>query len=204
MNNIKYKGGSNNRNYYISSNEIISIIEYKKFLNKINKNLKLKNNSYDLDIIKNTDMCNCNIDTLQNIVFLTSASNNIYKAEIKNNCISNSIYFKNNINNVILKVCESFADETDEDFEEANECLYASELVTSILYANLVINNITSNLLLLYGFMTNCELEDGKIKYIRTNSNTSIKTIAVCHKIFKIYIVYTKTIRCIATNYSIK
>ena len=56
-----------------------------------------------------------------------------------------------------MKKCSGFinSDGIEEDDGEY-ECLYVEELITSILYSRLVINNITSNLLLFFGYMTNC------------------------------------------------
>jgi len=144
-------------NYYLSFNEYINITDYKKFIENIYKNLKFDKNIYDIPIVKNTNMCNCNINSLTNIKHLTRASNEIYTANIKKTCISNSTFFSNKVNKIILKVCNGFGDDDDDD---EYECLYTNELITSILYSNLVINNITSNLLLLFGYMNNCRLSN--------------------------------------------
>ena len=165
--NKKY-GGDQKLNYYININEFINIAKYKYFLKNIYKNLLFEKNIYDIPILKNKNMCNCNIDNLTNIKFLTSGSNDIYIAEIKKTCTSNSTFFNNNINNIILKLCKG------EDDDDEFECLYSNELVTSILYSELVINNITSNLLLLYGYMNNCNLKYNDLKILDNNKNESV------------------------------
>jgi len=48
-------------------------------------------------------------------------------------------------------------------------CLHSYEIIVSIKFSYLVINNITSNLLLFFGFMANCELKDKKNKNILKN-----------------------------------
>jgi len=144
-------------NYYISFNNYINLIEYKKFLKNIYKNLEFDKNIFEIQIIKNKNMCNCNINSLTNIKHLTRGTNEIYTANIKKTCISNSTFFINKVYKIILKVCTGFGDDEDDD---EYECLYTNELITSILYSNLVINNITSNLLLLFGYMNNCKLDN--------------------------------------------
>ena len=144
-------------NYYISFNNYINVIEYKKFLKNIYKNLEFDKNIFEIQIIKNKNMCNCNINSLTNIKHLTRGTNEIYTANIKKTCISNSTFFINKVYKIILKVCTGFGDDEDDD---EYECLYTNELITSILYSNLVINNITSNLLLLFGYMNNCKLDN--------------------------------------------
>ena len=160
-----------NINYYISFNNYINVKDYNKFLKNIYKNLKFDKNIFEIPIFKNIDMCNCNINSLSNIKYLTRGTNEIYTANIKKTCISNSTFFTNKIDKIILKVCNGFGDDDDED---EYECLYTNELITSILYSNLVINNITSNLLLLFGYMNNCKfdnlLENKKNESILFNS----------------------------------
>ena len=161
-------------NLYISFNEYINVKEYKAFLKNIYYNLEFGKNIYGLSIFKNKNMCNCNIDSLKNITYLTRGTNDIYSANIKNKCISKSIYFTNKIDKIILKVCNGYDgidtdDEEDDDYNE-NECLYTNELITSILYSHLVINNISSNLLLLFGYMINCKLD----KLLKNKENESL------------------------------
>ncbi len=168
MNINKIYGGDQKLNYYINLNEFINIAKYKYFLKNIYKNLLFEKNIYDIPILKNKNMCNCNIDNLTNIKFLTSGSNDIYIAEINKSCTSNSTFFNNNINNIILKLCKG------EDDDDEFECLYSNELITSILYSELVINNITSNLLLLFGYMTNCKLKYNDLKMLDNNKNESV------------------------------
>ena len=146
-----------NVNYYISFNNYININDYKIFLRHIYKNLEFDKNIFEIPIFKNKNMCNCNINSLSNIKHLTRGTNEIYTANIKKTCISNSTFFSNKVNKIILKVCNGFGDDDDDD---EYECLYTNELITSILYSNLVINNITSNLLLLFGYMNNCKLDN--------------------------------------------
>ena len=143
--------------YYLSFNEYINVNDYKKFIKNIYRNLEFDKNIYEIPIVKNTNMCNCNINSLTNIKHLTRGTNEIYTANIKKTCISNSTFFSNKVSKIILKVCNGFGDDDDDD---EYECLYTNELITSILYSNLVINNITSNLLLLFGYMNNCRLSN--------------------------------------------
>ena len=144
-------------NYYLSFNEYINVNDYKKFIKNIYRNLEFDKNIFEIPIVKNTNMCNCNINSLTNIKHLTRGTNEIYTANIKRTCISNSTFFSNKVSKIILKVCNGFGDDDDDD---EYECLYTNELITSILYSNLVINNITSNLLLLFGYMNNCRLSN--------------------------------------------
>ena len=143
-------------NYYLSFNEYINVNDYKKFIKNIYRNLEFDKNIFEIPIVKNTNMCNCNINSLTNIKHLTRGTNEIYTANIKRTCISNSTFFSNKVSKIILKVCNGFGDDDDDEYE----CLYTNELITSILYSNLVINNITSNLLLLFGYMNNCRLSN--------------------------------------------
>tara|TARA_B000000477_G_scaffold52176_2_gene43857 strand:+ start:15090 stop:16274 length:1185 start_codon:yes stop_codon:yes gene_type:complete len=146
-----------NINYYISFNNYINVKDYKIFLRNIYKNLEFDKNIFEIPIFKNKNMCNCNINSLSNIKHLTRGTNEIYTANIKKTCISNSTFFSNKVDKIILKVCNGFGDDDDDN---EYECLYTNELITSILYSNLVINNITSNLLLLFGYMNNCKLDN--------------------------------------------
>ena len=69
-------------NLYISFNEYINVKEYKAFLKNIYYNLEFGKNIYGLSIFKNKNMCNCNIDSLKNITYLTRGTNDIYSANI--------------------------------------------------------------------------------------------------------------------------
>ena len=144
-------------NYYLSFNEYINVNDYKQFIKNIYRNLEFDKNIFEIPIVKNTNMCNCNVNSLTNIKHLTRGTNEIYTANIKKTCISNSTFFSNKVSKIILKICNGFGDDDDDN---ENECLYTNELITSILYSNLVINNITSNLLLLFGYMNNCRLSN--------------------------------------------
>ena len=44
--------------------------------------------------------------------------------------------------------------------EDFNMCLHSDEIIAGIKFSHLVVANITSNLLLFFGFMANCELKD--------------------------------------------
>jgi hypothetical protein len=158
-------------NYYISDTEYINKNDYNVFLKNIYNNLLFDKNMYDIPILTNTDMCNCNINSLTNIKFLTSGSNDVYIADIINSCITKSTYFNNNVKHVILKVCKGFNEDDDDD---EYECLYTNELITSILYSRLVINNITSNLLLLFGYMNSCKLKYNDTLLLNNKKNESI------------------------------
>jgi hypothetical protein len=64
----------------------------------------------------------------------------------------------------------SWSKETQNDnSEEYNMCLHSDEIIASIKFSYLIINNITSNLLLFFGFMANCELKDKNNKNILKN-----------------------------------
>ena len=123
--------------------------------------------------IKTNENPNVKKTVLTNIKFLTSASNDIYIANIKKKCITNSTYFNNNIKKLILKVCKGYEDDDEDEYSE-NECLYIDELITSILFSRLVIKNITSNLLLLFGYMNNCKLNYNNYKLLNNKKNESI------------------------------
>ena len=195
--------------YYISKKEYIDIDEYKNFLKKIYNNLLISKNIYDLPIITNKNMCNCNSNSLSNINYIISASNDIYTANIKKNCITNSTYFNTNVNKIILKVCNGIDDEDDEFGE--NECLYIEELITSIFFSRLVIKKITSNLLLLFGFMNKCSLKNKDYKLLSNKNNESIifnsyvngdvfkkmKTILTIRQVFELFY----TIICCYASY---
>ena len=51
-----------NINYYISFDNYINVNEYKIFLRNIYKNLEFDKNIFEIPIIKNKNMCNCNIN----------------------------------------------------------------------------------------------------------------------------------------------
>jgi len=44
--------------------------------------------------------------------------------------------------------------------DDFNMCLHSDEIIAGIKFSHLVVANITSNLLLFFGFMANCELKD--------------------------------------------
>lgn len=50
-----------------------------------------------------------------------------------------------------------------------NMCLHSDEIIAGIKFSYLVVANITSNLLLFFGFMANCELKDKKKKNLLMN-----------------------------------
>jgi hypothetical protein len=53
--------------------------------------------------------------------------------------------------------------------EDFNMCLHSDEIIAGIKFSHLVIANITSNLLLFFGFMANCELKDNKMRNLLKN-----------------------------------
>lgn len=160
----------NSEKFYISKTEYIDKNDYSKFLKNLYNNLKIGNNIYDIPIFLNT-MCNCNANSLTNINFLTSASNDVYTASIKKNCITNSTYFNTNIKKIIIKICNGI-DDDDDEFNEM-ECLYVDELISSIYFSKLVVKNITSNLLLLFGYMNKCSLNNNKKSLLSNKKNES-------------------------------
>lgn len=50
-----------------------------------------------------------------------------------------------------------------------NMCLHSDEIIAGIKFSYLVVANITSNLLLFFGFMANCELKDKKKRHLLMN-----------------------------------
>ncbi len=50
-----------------------------------------------------------------------------------------------------------------------NMCLHSDEIIAGIKFSYLVVSNITSNLLLFFGFMANCELKDKKNRDLLMN-----------------------------------
>jgi hypothetical protein len=50
-----------------------------------------------------------------------------------------------------------------------NMCLHSDEIIAGIKFSYLVVSNITSNLLLFFGFMANCELKDKKKRDLLMN-----------------------------------
>ena len=53
--------------------------------------------------------------------------------------------------------------------EDFNMCLHSDEIIAGIKFSYLVTANITSNLLLFFGFMANCELKDNKMRNLLKN-----------------------------------
>lgn len=53
--------------------------------------------------------------------------------------------------------------------EDFNMCLHSDEIIAGIKFSYLVTANITSNLLLFFGFMANCELKDKKMRNLLKN-----------------------------------
>ena len=236
-----------NNRYYIYFDSYINIIKYIDFLDVFIRNIIIKN-----ELIVNKNLCydkNCSNKALYNIALFAKASNDIYKANIKTNCIKKNLFISKSVNNIILKLCNysnyyqqqsksiikdksrlstpiysnlfsklsskqfkihrgissdniknklklksnqlsaitpskisntsiksinskisSWSKELRNDnSEEYNMCLHSYEIIVSIKFSYLVINNITSNLLLFFGFMANCELKDKKNKNILKN-----------------------------------
>jgi hypothetical protein len=56
-----------------------------------------------------------------------------------------------------------------DNYDDYNMCLHSDEIIASIKFSYLVINNITSNLLLFFGFMTDCDLKDKRNKNLLKN-----------------------------------
>ncbi len=163
----KMYAGISPEKYYLNSEESLNIEEYKNFLKTISKSLEFKE-EYKMLFVKNTSICSCNIGSLSNIRYFTRGSNKVYIANIANTCVSNSVYFQNNIKKIILKTCRGDGDDI---FET---CLLADELINCIRYANLVINNITSNLMLFFGYMNNCKLIDNDGDIIADNNKDTV------------------------------
>ena len=62
-----------------------------------------------------------------------------------------------------------------------NMCLHSDEIIASIKFSYLVVNNITSNLLLFFGFMANCELKDIRNRnLLRNDVDESIILSSYC------------------------
>ena len=70
--------------------------------------MEFEKNVYELDIIKDKNYCNCNINTITNVNLLAKASNEIYSGEISKNCISKSTFFDKKIKKIIMKKCSGF------------------------------------------------------------------------------------------------
>lgn len=151
-------GNPNYNNYYIDKNKYINIREYKQFLNNIRRhiNIGIRYNQYK--VITNENMCACNNDVLTSIYKHAEGTYTIYRAKIKNPCVTNFMYLKPTVNQVALKVCDE-----EDDIEEC--AFFAGELLASINFAHLVVNNITSNLLLFLGCIRKCSLSLENAKY---------------------------------------
>jgi len=224
--------------HYIYFDSYINNAKYEKFLNEFIKNIIIKNN-----FIVNKNLCyhiNCSKNTLYNIALFAKASNDIYKANIKTNCMKKNLFISKSVKNIILKLC-NYSDyympqskselsrlsdppvysklfyklsskeiQTHRGFssdniknklklinhqihnkssntpansrisswskdvqtgnsDDYNMCLHSDEIIVSIKFSYLVINNITSNLLLFFGFMTDCDLKDKRNKNLLKN-----------------------------------
>ena len=233
--------------HYIYFDSYVNITKYEKFLDEFIRNIIIKN-----EFIINKNLCydkNCSKNALYNIALFAKASNDIYKANIKTNCIKKNLYISKSVKNIILKLCNysdyyiqqsktngnskgkkksrlsmpiysklfsklsskqlrlhqgisydniknislnilqpsvitpnkssnasansrisSWSKDIRHDnSEDYNMCLHSDEIIVSIKFSYLVINNITSNLLLFFGFMANCELKDKRNKNILKN-----------------------------------
>ena len=234
--------------HYIYFDSYVNITKYENFLDEFIRNIIIKN-----ELIINKNLCydkNCSKNALYNIALFAKASNDIYKANIKTNCIKKNLYISKNVKNIILKLCNysdyymqqgktngdsegkkksrlsmpiysklfsklsskqlrlhrgisydniknkslnilqpsvitpnkssnasansrisSWSKDIRHDnSEDYNMCLHSDEIIASIKFSYLVINNITSNLLLFFGFMANCELKDKRNKNILKNN----------------------------------
>jgi hypothetical protein len=229
--------------HYIYFDSYINIAKYEKFLDEFIKNIIIKN-----EFIVNKNLCyhkNCSKNTLYNIALFAKASNDIYKANIKTNCIKKNLFISKSVKNIILKLCNysdyymlqsktkrdllrlsdpliysklffklsskqlqinrGFSsdniknklksinrstaltpnkssnttansrisswskDERTDNSGDYNMCLHSDEIIVSLKFSYLVINNITSNLLLFFGFMTDCDLKDKRNKNLLKN-----------------------------------
>ena len=89
--------------HYIYFDSYINIKKYEKFLDEFIKNIIIKN-----EFIVNKNLCyhiNCSKNTLYNIALFAKASNDIYKANIKTNCIKKNLFISKSVKNIILKLC---------------------------------------------------------------------------------------------------
>ena len=235
--------------HYIYFDSYVNITKYEKFLDEFIRNIIIRNK-----FIINKNLCydkNCSKNALYNIALFAKASNDIYKANIKTNCIKKNLYISKNVKNIILKLCNysdyymqqsktkgksegkgknnsrlsmpiysnlfsklssnqlqlhrgisydniknkslnilqpsvikpnnsskssansrisSWSKDIRQDnSEDYNMCLHSDEIIASIKFSYLVINNITSNLLLFFGFMANCKLKDKRDKNLLKN-----------------------------------
>ena len=79
-----------NNRYYIYFDSYINIIKYIDFLDVFIRNIIIKN-----ELIVNKNLCydkNCSNKALYNIALFAKASNDIYKANIKTNCIKKNLF----------------------------------------------------------------------------------------------------------------
>lgn len=60
-------------------------------------------------------------------------------------------------------------EERSDNSSDFNMCLHSDEIIAGIKFSYLVVANITSNLLLFFGFMANCELKDKKKRHLLMN-----------------------------------
>jgi hypothetical protein len=231
-----------NNRHYIYFDSYINITKYKIFLDEFIRNIIIDN-----EFIVNKNLCydkNCSKNALYNIALFAKASNDIYCANIKTNCIKKNLFISKSVKNIILKLCnysdyykmqqskthrkmhhssepniysklfsklsskqnlafKGFSSDNIKNknnsinnsnalnnssntsansrisswskdirtyaLEEYNMCLHSDEIIASVKFSYLVINNITSNLLLFFGFMANCNLQDKKNKHLLKN-----------------------------------
>jgi len=231
-----------NNRHYIYFDSYINITKYKIFLDEFIRNIIIDN-----EFIVNKNLCydkNCSKNALYNIALFAKASNDIYCANIKTNCIKKNLFISKSVKNIILKLCnysdyynmqqskthrkmhhssepiinsklfsklslkqnqifKGFSSDNIKNknnsinnsnalnnssnasansrisswskdiriyaLEDYNMCLHSDEIIASVKFSYLVINNITSNLLLFFGFMANCNLQDKKNKHLLKN-----------------------------------
>ena len=82
--------------HYIYFDSYVNITKYENFLDEFIRNIIIKN-----ELIINKNLCydkNCSKNALYNIALFAKASNDIYKANIKTNCI------KKNLSGLLLEV----------------------------------------------------------------------------------------------------
>ena len=60
-------------------------------------------------------------------------------------------------------------EERSDNSSDFNMCLHSDEIIVGIKFSYLVVANITSNLLLFFGFMANCELKDKRKRHLLMN-----------------------------------
>lgn len=241
------------KRYYIYFDSYISIDKYTRFLDEFQKNIIIKDEQ-----IVNSNLCydkTCSKNTLYNISLFAKASNDVYKANIKTNCIKKSLFISKSVKNIILKLCNysdyysEYSDKSKgkkkiirndsrghshltskllpkltnnraqsanihpitritrtykstlktsssaqlnsasswskgvraDNSADYNMCLHSDEIIASIKFSYLVVNNITSNLLLFFGFMANCELKDIRNRnLLRNDVDESIILSSYC------------------------